>query len=101
MCLLEKIWRKSNKIKFGSDDHYYAIQSDRSRILAEKETLENVYKNLLEEHRVLQTSHDDTTAEKEDAVARLRDLRREADDRRNDRADGLMRAEIDRLRADL
>ncbi len=48
------------------------------RILAEKETLENVYKNLLEEHRVLQTSHDDTTAEKEDAVARLRDLRREA-----------------------
>ncbi len=50
---------------------------------------------------MLQTSHDDTIAEKEDAVARLRDLRREADDRRNDRADGLMRAEIDRLRADL
>lgn len=60
-----------------------------------------MYKNLLEEHRVLQTSHDDTIAEKEDAITRLRDLRRELDDRRNDRADGLMRAEIDRLRADL
>ncbi|KLO12019.1 HOOK-domain-containing protein, partial [Schizopora paradoxa] len=83
------------------DDHYYALQSERSRIFVEKETLENVYKNLLEEHRTLQTTHDDTVAEKEDALSRLRDMQRDLDVKRNDRSDGLMRAEIDRLRADL
>ena len=60
-----------------------------------------MYKNLLEEHRTLQTTHDDTVAEKEDSITRLRDLQRDLDVRRNDRSDGLMRAEIDRLRSAL
>lgn len=38
-----------------SDDHYYQIQSDRSRVLAEKETLEKVYDALIQEHRSLQS----------------------------------------------
>ena len=44
---------------------------------------------------------DDATAEKEDTVVQLRALRREMDDRRNEKADVMLRAEIDRLRADL
>lgn len=44
---------------------------------------------------------DDATAEKEDALAQLRALRREVDDRRNEKADVMLRAEIDRLRSDL
>jgi protein HOOK3 len=44
---------------------------------------------------------DDATAEKEDAYAQLRALRREMDDRRNEKADVMLRAEIDRLRSDL
>ncbi|KAG8678593.1 hypothetical protein FRC08_017650, partial [Ceratobasidium sp. 394] len=83
------------------DDHYYQIQLERSRALAEKETLEKVYQQLLEEHRKLQTNFDDTTAEREEINSRLRDLRRQLDDRRHDKSDGIMRAEIDRLRADL
>lgn len=75
--------------------------SERSRILSEKETIENVYKNLLEDHRTLQTNYDDALAEREDALVRLRELRRETDDKRSDKADGLMRAEIDRLRSEL
>ena len=55
---------------------------ERSRILAEKEALETAYKNLVEEHRVLQSRHEDVIAEKDDAVNRLRDFRREADDKR-------------------
>ena len=84
-----------------SDDHYYQIQSERSRILTEKETLENVYRTLLEEHRTLQTQLDDTIAEKEEALSRLSDVRRDSEDRRNEKADGMMRAEIDRLRSEL
>ncbi|KAJ7070368.1 HOOK protein-domain-containing protein [Mycena belliarum] len=83
------------------DDHYYQIQSERSQVLSEKETLEKVYQSLLEEHRALQTTYDDAVSEKEDAVSRLRDVRREADSKRSDKGDGMLRGEIDRLRAEL
>lgn len=83
------------------DDHYYRIQSERSQIFSEKETLQKVYQALLEEHRTLQTNFDDAVSEKEDALARVREVRREVDSRRNEKADVMMRAEIERLRADL
>ncbi|GAV99992.1 HOOK-domain-containing protein [Lentinula edodes] len=84
------------------DDHYYRIQLEKSAILNEKETLEKVYQTLLDEHRQLQTTHDDILSERGDLVAQLKEARREVDNRRNDgRADVMLRAEIDRLRADL
>lgn len=83
------------------DDHYYQIQFERSHVLAEKETIEKVYQVLLEDHRVLQTNFDDTVSEKEDALARLREVQRDLENRRNDKADAMMRAEIDRLRSAL
>ena len=83
------------------DDHYYQLQSDRSRALSEKATLEKVYETLLTEHRQLQTSFDDVTSERDDALTRARESQREIDLRRNDKADTLMRAEIDRLRVEL
>jgi protein HOOK3 len=83
------------------DDHFYRIQSERSQIFSEKETLEKVYQMLLEEHRTLQTNFDDVIAEKEEALARLREVRREMDHRRDDKVDVMMRAEIERLRAEL
>ena len=70
-------------------------------MLAEKETLEKVYQALLEEHRTLQTTYDDAVSEKNEALARAREVQREVDNRRNDKADVMMRAEIDRLRVDL
>ena len=84
------------------DDHYYQIQSERSRILSEKETLEKVYQALLEEHRTLQTNYDDAVSEKDDAISQMRQAQREADSKRVDtRGDAMLRGEIDRLRADL
>ena len=83
------------------DDHYYQIQSERSQILSERDTLQKVYQALLEEHRILQTNFDDVVSEKEDALARLKSAQREADSKRNDKADIMMRSEIDRLRAEL
>ncbi|KAJ7702433.1 HOOK protein-domain-containing protein [Mycena rosella] len=83
------------------DDHYYQIQSERSQVLSEKETLEKVYQSLLEEHRTLQTTYDDVVSEKDDALSRLRDVRREVDTKRSDKGEGMMRGEIDRLRAEL
>ena len=83
------------------DDHYYRIQSERSQILAEKETIEKVYQVLLEDHRVLQTNFDDVVSEKDDARTRLREMQRDLESKRNDKADVMMRAEIDRLRSEL
>ncbi|CAE6375269.1 unnamed protein product [Rhizoctonia solani] len=83
------------------DDHYYQMQLERSRALAEKETLGKVYQQLLEEHRRLQTNYDDAMAEKDELTSSVRDMRRQMDDRRQDKSDGIMRAEIERLRAEL
>lgn len=70
----------------------------------EKDTVEKVYQQLMEEHRTLQSNLDDAVQEKDEAIARVRQFEREmeAEGRRNDgKADVMMRAEIDRLRADL
>lgn len=83
------------------DDHYYLIQSERSQILSEKETVEKVYQALLEEHRTLQTNYDDMISEKDDALTRLREAQRGIESRRNDNAYGMMRAEVERLRTEL
>lgn len=90
------------EVSMTEDDHYYQIQSERSRILSEKETLEKVYQALLEEHRTLQTNFDDVASEKEDTLAQLRQAQRDAENKRVDsRGDAIMRAEIDRLRTEL
>ena len=56
---------------------------------------------MLEEHRGLQTQFDDVSAEKDEALSRAQRAEKEADFRRNDKSDALMRAEIDRLRGEL
>ncbi|KAI0822627.1 HOOK-domain-containing protein [Trametes gibbosa] len=109
MRVIEQVMSKARssadagmEVSITEDDHYYQIQSERSRILSEKETLEKVYQTLLEEHRTLQTNYDDVSSEKDDALAQLRQAQREADNRKVDtRGDAMFRAEIDRLRTDL
>lgn len=49
----------------------------------------------------MQTLHDDVVSEKDDALMRLQDVQRSADTHRHDKADILLRAEIDRLRLEL
>ncbi|KAG6820792.1 hypothetical protein H0H93_011557 [Arthromyces matolae] len=91
----------SSASNMTEDDHYYRIQSERSQLFSEKETLQKVYETLLEEQRVLQTQYDDVVAEKEEATSRLRDARREMDNKRSEKADGILRVEAERLRTEL
>ncbi|KIM31999.1 hypothetical protein M408DRAFT_64288 [Serendipita vermifera MAFF 305830] len=87
------------------DDHYYELQLERSRVLSDKDTLEKVYQDLLEQHRVLQTGYDDVMAEKTELAAQLNQSRREVESMQSgnisSKGDVLKRAEIDRLRAEL
>ncbi|KAG6910913.1 hypothetical protein DXG01_006596 [Tephrocybe rancida] len=91
----------ASEASMTEDDHYYRIQSERSQIFSEKETLQKVYEALLEEHRTLQTNFDDVVSEKDDVLNRLRDVRREVDSKRSEKADGMLRAEVERLRSEL
>ncbi|KAG6833504.1 hypothetical protein H0H87_006076 [Tephrocybe sp. NHM501043] len=91
----------ASQASMTEDDHYYRIQSERSQIFSEKETLQKVYEALLGEHRALQTNFDDVVSEKDDALNRLRDVRREMDSKRNEKADGMLRTEVERLRSDV
>lgn len=50
-CYIESYEFTLNHI---SDDHYYQIQSERSRILLEKDTLAKLYQELLEQNKTLQ-----------------------------------------------
>ncbi|KAL0578256.1 hypothetical protein V5O48_003751 [Marasmius crinis-equi] len=84
------------------DDHYYRIQSEKSQIMSEKDALEKAYQTLLEEHRQLQTAQEDLVSERDDALVQVRQVKRDLDSRRGDsKADVMLRAENDRLRADL
>ncbi|KAF5324552.1 hypothetical protein D9611_004474 [Ephemerocybe angulata] len=83
------------------DDHYYRVQSERSQLFLEKESLEKMYRELVEQRRQLQTAHDDVVSEKDEALSQLRVSRNEVDVRRNDKADVMLRAELDRVRVDL
>ncbi|KAJ2916056.1 hypothetical protein MD484_g4393, partial [Candolleomyces efflorescens] len=84
------------------DDHYYRVQSERSQIFNEKETLEKVYRTLLEEHRQLQSNLDDVVQEKDEALSQLRTIHREVEgSRRSDKSDTMLRAELDRVRGEL
>ena len=83
------------------DDHYYQLQSERSRLQLEKDALEKTHQTLLEDHRSLQSQLDDVLSEREDAFARTRELLHQADTRRSDKTDVSMKVEMDRLRADL
>lgn len=86
---------------WNRDDHYYQLQSERSRIQLEKEALDKAHQSLLEEQRTLQSQLDDALSERDDAFARARELSHQADTRRTDKADVIMKAEMDRLRAEL
>jgi protein HOOK3 len=83
------------------DDHYYQLQSERSRLQLEKDALEKAHQALLEDHRTIQSQLDDVLSERDDAFARTHELLHQADSRRSDKTDVSMKAEMDRLRADL
>ena len=83
------------------DDRYYMLQSERNRALQDKVALEEKHHSLLQEQQSLQVKFEDMTAERDDALGRVKLMKQEVDDRRKERADASMRAEIDHLRNEL
>ena len=77
------------------------MQSEKCQILSEKDSLGKAYEALLEEHRQLQSNYDDVLSERDDISARFNQASKDVENRRSEKTDTLMKAEIDRLRTDL
>jgi DNA repair exonuclease SbcCD ATPase subunit len=77
------------------------LQSERNRTLQEKDILEEKYQSLCQENQALQGKIEDLTAEKDDVLGRMKYMRQELDDKRRDRADTSMRAEIEQLTSEV
>lgn len=77
------------------------LQSERNRALQEKDAIQEKYRTLHQEVQRLQSRMEDLTAERDDAISSVRSLKVDLDDKRKDRADVSMRAEIDHLRSEV
>ena len=67
----------------------------------EKDALEKAHQALLEDHRALQSHLDEVLSERDEAFARTSELLHQADTRRSDKTDVIMKVEVDRLRTEL
>lgn len=93
----------------SADDDFYNLQTDRSRIISEKESLDTMYSSLLTAFQKLQTDHDEAQRRIESLDEHLSEARREAvaaaEGRRGSAGAGepeaVVKEELQRLRGDL
>ncbi|KZO93191.1 HOOK-domain-containing protein [Calocera viscosa TUFC12733] len=83
------------------DDHYYQIQSARSRLQSENTSLLSARAALQAQVEALQAAAGDLQAERDDALALARELRAQAEERRGEKQEAGLRGEIDRLKDEL
>ncbi|KZT62345.1 HOOK-domain-containing protein [Calocera cornea HHB12733] len=83
------------------DDHYYQIQSARSRLQSENASLQAARAALQSQVESLQTTNADLQAERDDALATAREMRERAEEKRGEKMEGVLRGEIERLKDEL
>lgn len=71
------------------------------RLLDEKAALEKSYLDLMEANRTLTANVEDTTAERDEAKLELTNLRDEVEASKKDGTEALLRADVQRLKAEL
>ena len=78
-----------------------ALTADLAKAQKERDEIEKAYLQLLEDHKTLQTTLDDTTSEAKDVSSQFEAYKRSVEESRNEQADVIMRQEIERLKVDL
>ncbi|GAA5927997.1 hypothetical protein JCM10213_000945 [Rhodosporidiobolus nylandii] len=84
-----------------ADAEFYEIRHEKSRIMHDKEALQVVYEDLVEQFNALKDEHEETLANLASAEARNNDATEKETAEKNDRSEQAYKAEIDRLRAEL
>ncbi|GAA6040131.1 hypothetical protein JCM8097_002041 [Rhodosporidiobolus ruineniae] len=84
-----------------ADSEFYDIRHEKSRIMHDKEALQVVYEDLVEQFNSLKDEHEETLQNLAAAESRAADTAAKERMEKNERAEGAFKAEIDRLRSEL
>ncbi|GAA5984793.1 hypothetical protein JCM11641_002742 [Rhodosporidiobolus odoratus] len=84
-----------------ADSEFYAIRHEKSRIMHDKEALQVVYEDLVEQYDSLKEEHEETLANLAASEARANEAAAAETAQKNDRNEQAYKAEIDRLRTEL
>ncbi|GAA5909448.1 hypothetical protein JCM6882_002647 [Rhodosporidiobolus microsporus] len=84
-----------------ADSEFYAIRHEKSRIMHDKEALQVIYEDLLEQFNSLKDEHEETLSTLASAETRAAEAVATQQASQNDRNEQAYKAEIDRLRGDL
>ncbi|GAA5856523.1 hypothetical protein JCM8547_008784 [Rhodosporidiobolus lusitaniae] len=85
----------------GADSEFYAIRHEKSRIMHDKEALQVVYEDLVEQFNALKEEHEEALSRAEAAETRANEAVAKEQAEKNERNDQAFKAEIDRLRGEL
>ncbi|GAA5907780.1 hypothetical protein JCM5296_004534 [Sporobolomyces johnsonii] len=104
--VMSKVQPNSNRDKgdneeLDADSEFYHIQHEKSRLMHDKEALQVVYEDLVDQYNQLKEDHEDALASVAAAEAKASEAVAHAEAGKNDRADQAYKAEIDRLRTEL
>ncbi|GAA5963914.1 hypothetical protein JCM21900_001145 [Sporobolomyces salmonicolor] len=92
---------KGDNQELDADSEFYHIQHEKSRLMHDKEALQVVYEDLVDQYNQLKEDHEDALASAAAAEAKASEAVARAEAGKNDRADQAYKAEIDRLRTEL
>ncbi|GAA6024350.1 hypothetical protein JCM10207_003313 [Rhodosporidiobolus poonsookiae] len=84
-----------------ADSEFYAIRHEKSRIMHDKEALQVVYEDLVEQFNSLKEEHEEALANLAAAETRASEAVAKAQAEKSDRNEQVFKAEIDRLRSEL
>ncbi|GJN87749.1 hypothetical protein Rhopal_000704-T1 [Rhodotorula paludigena] len=83
------------------EDEFYTIRHEKSRAMHDKEALQVVYEDLVEQFNALKDEHEETLAKLADSEAQAGEASKKADSEKAERVEQTYKAEIDNLRTQL
>ncbi|GAA5840875.1 hypothetical protein JCM11251_007628 [Rhodosporidiobolus azoricus] len=84
-----------------ADSEFYAIRHEKSRIMHDKEALQVIYEDLLEQFNALKDEHEETLSTLASAESRAADSDAKQQSAQTERNEQAYKAEIDRLRGEM
>ncbi|GAA5841236.1 hypothetical protein JCM3766R1_001709 [Sporobolomyces carnicolor] len=101
MSKVHPISDRDKTLEIDADSEFYQIQHEKSRLMHDKEALQVVYEDLVEQFNSLKEEHEETLAAQVAAEARAAELEQRSKSKETLKNEQALKAEIDRLRSDL
>ncbi|GAA5846488.1 hypothetical protein JCM9279_006711 [Rhodotorula babjevae] len=83
------------------DDEFYELRHEKSRVMHDKEALQVVYEDLVEQFNALKDEHEETLGKLAETEAKVEESAVKVQQDKSERSEQVYKAEIDRLRGEL